>query len=675
MIDNIVYNFVTENDWQLNQTRTLDPYSLLQSNTLNQINTIYGDNIVLTGMGMMTIPPERIGTSSETSGIMKIIVRRGQVIKDKVLIQFKEDTEIYLPYSDQTFKNKVINNSLLVVVTYKYEKVVPANIAKIEVIEETDYDPELHLGLHRIFFDENGEISNEVCLITPKDNIIYEQILQELNSVTTSAIYNVLGELGSEGIGDLLGTYIRVKGTSISGYHTTDKYYLCRTLPKSTYNINTGESEINKNSLRVIATYNVDSKFYQNEYVLYIDPRTNEWRVNTQNISNDKSLMAYKVYHDLIVYDDTDNYYVYAKFRGDVKGGLEVYEILYDSDQVIPCNIIEQEPDANTQFKLFTVSDKTNLIDTNTYINNCLIWNESNDGHGSGLDADKLDGLEGSDYATDEEVAEIERKIYERIAELQADLDAVRKIAEDAIPKREKHNQNGGVAILTDSTGRYKDNYDPDADPESINTLTDSSEIGGVVPQSELYIYRMFGDENQEHSVEFTHTNVDPTGTKRINCEGHFHATKVYNPAFKDIAEVFEAESGCNRTNCAHKIMSLDCSSGVVRPCHTTDYAIIGVCSDTYGTLLGASEEEIDAKGNLIPIALCGTVWVELENTLEPDYPNNYLGCLVGPGANGKGRIISRMDNRVCVGMIVEYNPDNTKGSNLVKILVGSYFK
>jgi hypothetical protein len=33
------------------------------------------------------------------------------------------------------------------------------------------------------------------------------------------------------------------------------------------------------------------------------------------------------------------------------------------------------------------------------------------------------------------------------------------------------------------------------------------------------------------------------------------------------------------------------------------------------------------------------------------------------------------MDKRVCVGMIVEYNPDTSKGKNLVKILVGSYFK
>ena len=660
MIDNVLYNFKNDNDWQLNQTRTLDPFSLLQSNTLNQINTIYGDNIVLTGMEMMTI--------QDTT--LKLLIRSGQVIKDKVLIQFKKDTEIYVDYKNEYFKNKVKDNSLMVVVTYKYEKVIPANIARIELIEEDDYDPEIHLGLYRIFFDSNGDISEEVRLITPKDNIIYEQILQELNSVTTSAVYNVLGEMGNEKLGDLLGTYIRVKGTSISGYHTTDKYYLCRALPKNNYNVDTGVNEIYNNSLRIIATYNVDSKFYQNEYLMYINSNTLEWKLNTQFITNDSTLTGYTVYHDLLVYEDPEYYYVYVKFRGDVKGGVEVYEIVYNSDQVIPCNIEELAPDLTTQFKVFFGSEKTRRIPTNTYINNCLIWNYSNMGHESGLDADLLDGKHGAYY--EKLVNDLREYVEQEVERLYAKIDQLRQDTETYYIKKEQKHSPNGVAILTDTNREYKSTYNPDLEPE---TLTDSSEIGGVVPQSELYVYRMFGDENQEHSVEFTHTNVDPTGTKRINCEGYFHATKVYNPLFKDIAEVFEAESGCSRSNCVHKIMALDCSSGVVRPCKTTDYAIIGVCSDTYGTLLGSSEEEMESKGNLLPIALCGTVWVELENSLEPDYPNNYLGCLVGPGTNGKGRIISRMDKRVCVGMIVEYNPDTSKGKNLVKILVGSYFK
>ena len=660
MIDNVIYNFKNDNDWQLNQTRTLDPYSLLQSNTLNQINTIYGDNVVLTGMELVTVKDD----------ILKLTIKSGQVIKDKVLIQFKNDTIMVIDYNDETFKNKVKNNSLVIVVNYKYEKVIPANIAKIEIVEESEYDPEIHLGLHRIFFDENGNISEMVRLITPKDNIIYEQILQEVNSVTSSAIYNYFGELRNEEIADLIGTYIRVKGTSISGYYTSDKYFLCRALPKDNYNLETGLNEIYKNSVRVIATYAVDSKFFQNEYLLYIDSRTHDWKLNTQYLTTDSTLTGYKVYHDLFLCEDQHYYYVYAKFRGDVKGSLEVYEIVYNSDQVIPCNIEPLDVTSISKARIFNASDKTRTIPTSTYVNNCIIWNESNDGHMSGLDADLLDGHEGDWYASDEEVAAIEEAIYNRIAELQADLDEVRDIAEKAIPKAEKNNP-GGVAILTNDDGSYNDTYNPEVNPEEVNLLQDTSPVGNVVPQSELYIDRMFGPDG----IVFTNTNVNPTGKRRINCEGHFHATKVYNPAYKDIAEVFEAESGCNMSNCVHKIMSLDCSSGLIRPCHTTDYAIIGVCSDTYGTLLGASEDELDDKNNLLPIALCGTVWVELENNLEPDYPNNYLGCLIGPGTNGKGRIISRMDNRICVGMVVEYNPDTTKGSNLVKILVGSYFK
>jgi len=662
LIDKVICNFKNDNDWQLNQTRTLDPFSLLQSNTLNQINTIYGNNIILTGMELFTVRDD----------VLKLVVKSGQIIKDKVLIQFKEDTVMYIDYHSDEFKNTVKDSSLMIVVTYKYEKVIPANIAKIEIIEESDYDPEIHLGLHRIFFDSNGDISEEVRLITPKDNIVYEQILQELNSVTSSAIYNYFGDLRNEEIADLIGTYIRVKGTSISGYNTEDKYYLCRALPKYNYNYTTGQNETFKGALRVIATYNVDSKFYQNEYILYIDPNTSEWKINTQSITNDSAMTGYKVYHDLYLYEGLDSnneeyYYVYAKFKGNIKGGLEVYEIVYDSDQIIPCNVIEREPDLLSQTKIFTASDKTNKIPSRSYINNCIIWNESNDGHNSGLDADKLDGHHASYF--ENKIQQLKEYVDAEIAQMEETIEQLRNDVEKYYIKKEQKNSPNGVAILTNSDRTYNNTYDPDVENPEI--LEDTSPVGNVVPQSELYIDRMFGPEG----VVFTNTNVNPTGTKRINCEGHFHATKVYNPAFKDIAEVFEADSGYNINNCVHKIMALDCSSGVIRPCKTTDYAIIGVCSDTYGTLLGASEEEMESTPYLLPVALCGTVWVELENTLEPDYPNNYLGCLVGPGEGGRGRIISRMDNRICVGMIVGYNPDDTKGSNLVKILVGSYFK
>lgn len=657
MIDNVICNFKNDNDWQLNQTRTLDPFSLLQSNTLNQINTIYGNDIILTGMELFTVKDE----------ILKLTIKSGQIIKDKVLIQFKDDTVMFIDYKSDEFKNLVKNSSLVLVVKYKYEKVLPANIAKIELIEEKDYDPEIHLGLHRIFFDEYGEISEIVRLLTPKDNIVYEQILQEINSVTASAIYNYFGDLRNEEIADLIGTYIRVKGTSISGYFIEDQYYLCRALPKDNYNLITGENEVYKGSLRVIATYNVDSKFYQNDYIIYFDTKTSSWKVNTQFITNDKTLTGYKVYHDLYMYEDALYYYVYVKFKGDIKGGVEVYETVYNSDQVIPCNIEYKSPDLQSQSRVFVASEKTTKIPSRTYINNCIIWNESNDGSGSGLDADLLDGKHRSYF--EKLVQDLREYVEQEVARLDERIDQLRAETEKYyIRKEQKHSPNG-VAILTNSDGTYTNTYDPDVENPEI--LEDTSPIGRVVPQSELYIDRMFGPEG----VVFTNTNVNPTGTKRINCEGHFHATKVYNPAFKDIAEVFEADSGYNMNNCVHKIMALDCSSGVVRPCKTTDYAIIGVCSDTYGTLLGASEEEMESTPNLLPVALCGTVWVELENTLEPDYPNNYLGCLVGPGEGGRGRIISRMDNRICVGMIVGYNPDDTKKSNLVKILVGSYFK
>lgn len=642
MLPNIVCNLQNDNDWDRNQIRTLDPYSLLRSDTLNQINTIYGDNTILTGMEMLSIP----------DSLLKLTIKPGNCIKDKVLIQFKNDTVIFIDYNKPEFKELVEDNSIMIVVSYKYEKKIPANIAKIEVIQEEEYDPDIHLGLYRIFFDSNGNISETVRLLTPKDNIIYEQILQEINSTAISAVYNTLSDLGNDGLAELIGMYMRIKGSSIAGEYFDKKYFLCRAVPKVNFNLNTGAGEPWRNSLHIIASYCVNNKYYLNDYTLSLN--TNDytnWNVFTQFLTTDSGNRSYLPYFDVEVYDDREYYYVYAYFKGNITGSLEVYETEYNSDQVHVYNLEERTPNESM---LFSVSERTNKIPSNSYINNCIVWNESNDGSNSGLDADKLDGHH-SQYFVDK-INELRNDTEELIASVNNRIDELKAyVDENYIPLTQKDAENG-VAILTGSDSTYTD-----VNGELQN---DTSPVGKVVPQSELYIDRMFGPDG----IVFTNDDTDPTGTRRINCEGLFHATKVYNPAFKDIAEVFEAESGNNMVNCVRKIMALDPSSGLIRRCKPTDYTIVGVCSDTYGYLLGASEDDITKTGNLLPIGLAGTVWVDIENTLDTDV--NYLGCLIGVGANGKGRIMARTDKRFCVGMVVECNPD--KYSNRVKILIGN---
>ena len=98
MLPNIVYSgFKTDNDWDRAQTRTLDPYSLLKSDSLNQINTIYGNNTILKGMEMKITPDTE-------SQIFNITIKPGCCIKDKVLIQFNKDTSILINYESANFQ-------------------------------------------------------------------------------------------------------------------------------------------------------------------------------------------------------------------------------------------------------------------------------------------------------------------------------------------------------------------------------------------------------------------------------------------------------------------------------------------------------------------------------------------------------------------------------------------
>lgn len=103
---------------------------------------------------------------------------------------------------------------------------------------------------------------------------------------------------------------------------------------------------------------------------------------------------------------------------------------------------------------------------------------------------------------------------------------------------------------------------------------------------------------------------ADPTDTTRLNYDGHFYATKIYNAVFNDLAEFMtkdpdydEAEPGMVLTQG---------ENGVRASNKRADKAVIGVYSDTFGYAFGAKNEE-----NKYPVGISGIVWVWVKEPLE----------------------------------------------------------
>lgn len=147
---------------------------------------------------------------------------------------------------------------------------------------------------------------------------------------------------------------------------------------------------------------------------------------------------------------------------------------------------------------------------------------------------------------------------------------------------------------------------------------------------------------------------IAPTGTTRINTEGYFYATRVYNAVYNDLAEFMykaeDAEPGD---------VMIQTSNGLIKSQKHGDARVVGVYSDTYGYALGAEEE--DKK---IPIGISGTVFVKIDGKFK-------IGDMVIASKNGKARkanFLEKFFNRdALVGKILQ---DNTKESGRVKILI-----
>jgi len=112
---------------------------------------------------------------------------------------------------------------------------------------------------------------------------------------------------------------------------------------------------------------------------------------------------------------------------------------------------------------------------------------------------------------------------------------------------------------------------------------------------------------------------TDPTNNTRLNYDGDFYATRVYNAVYNDFSEKFESDE--EELPGRVYVTKSDGMIGLSRK--RADKSVIGVCSDRYAFIIRST---LDGG---IPIGLAGTLEVETASKVKPgDYLVSYIDGL-----------------------------------------------
>jgi len=156
---------------------------------------------------------------------------------------------------------------------------------------------------------------------------------------------------------------------------------------------------------------------------------------------------------------------------------------------------------------------------------------------------------------------------------------------------------------------------------------------------------------------------TSPSNTTRLNYDGYFYATRVYNAVYNDYAECFES-NGLVYNEIVNRIVEIG-SDKKLKLANEESKGVIGVVSDSYGFLLNGSEEEI-RDGLKIPVGLVGTLFVDAEDMVDDQFMNRFV-C---SGKDGKARIVPVGEVYKYEGSIVGKIININKEKNQYKIIL-----
>lgn len=117
---------------------------------------------------------------------------------------------------------------------------------------------------------------------------------------------------------------------------------------------------------------------------------------------------------------------------------------------------------------------------------------------------------------------------------------------------------------------------------------------------------RVLDVNSSKASGKFYSGTTAPTSTNRLNYDGYFYATRVYNAVYNDYAELFEKYDPEEIIKAGDVVVKVPNTNKYTKSYKKSDRLVVGVVSDQYGHLIGGTgDEEYDNK-HFVAIGLAG---------------------------------------------------------------------
>lgn len=224
------------------------------------------------------------------------------------------------------------------------------------------------------------------------------------------------------------------------------------------------------------------------------------------------------------------------------------------------------------------------------------------------------------------------------------------------------------IAVYGTVSSAYAIQYDPNIDASTYpgnegktfyymnqNLLQNSDVTFNSVKTKKIYnddeLLIESPEININGNVTLTAKNED---SPALNVVGTITATKVYEAVYNDYAEWFEKADVNEKIEEGDIIVKVAGSSGFGKSINSNDKLVVGVCSNTYGHILGGENLKDMEKNRekFIPVGLAGRVKVKVHGPImEGDLivtstiPGVGMKCMNYIPGTIVGKCLSRKDN------------------------------
>lgn len=258
---------------------------------------------------------------------------------------------------------------------------------------------------------------------------------------------------------------------------------------------------------------------------------------------------------------------------------------------------------ANNEFLHFAVSEGTTpgrdkgllIYRDDIKFKNNKIWHAGNDGAGSGLDADMVDGKHWSD---------IENTFVKKSGDIMTGNLQIKTGSSNALQLYARDGDHIYMSLYPRTNSNTRGAYIGYGSAGS-STLVVNNEIGALQLSSKNNIISMNG-------IQLDKSNTNPNATDRLNIGAYVHATRFYGAVYNDYAEYFEKDK--NEEFEPGDLICLDESSDeeiYIKSKKPYSPNVVGVYSDEYAQCIGGKGDGKDEE-NYLPIGLAGRVRVKV---------------------------------------------------------------